>query len=362
MISHLFVRHAESIVHRFNDGTYVVSRLKELSELYKAVSPDLAGTLIGISQNTSFTKCQAISIKVEQGVEAIKNGTKTSQLFNEIHDAILHSEHFSDKMIEPHFDVKEHLEDFNAAYDKYIDLQRADTACELMIQGHRSYASISTFRDTLQQISAAISNDQTDAGENEGVLTLFFPQAISFDSLVDKLSAIEAVYNDLVGLAGLSVADHPLRIAKIETGSLFIKVVGAIFPTKLLGEFTRKTAEILFRRFVKEGKIEAEGEYRKEIVEILDLRNSLNEIGVDTSKMDDRLSHAATKHAERLGKLMYGESAVEVDGVAVTIGAMQEAEFLEQRKLRLLEHRQEWVGRTETPLIEGPVEEDASDA
>ena len=73
MISHLFVRYAESIVQRFDDDTYLVGRLKQLSELYTSVSPDLAATLIGIGHTTSPSKCQAISIKINQGVTSIKN-------------------------------------------------------------------------------------------------------------------------------------------------------------------------------------------------------------------------------------------------------------------------------------------------
>ena len=353
MVSYIFVQQAESVVHRFGDGTYIVERLKQLSDLYADVSPDLAATLVNIHQSQTAGKCQAISQKVDAGVREIKTGTKASQLFTEIRDAIRHAEQFSEQMPAQSFDVKKHLEDFNEAYDTYIDNQRADTAFELMIQGHRSYAAISTFRDTLQQVSATIAFEANEPSDDENALVLYFPQQIRFDTLVVKLSAIQSLYDDLLDMAGLTASVHPLRIAKIETGSLFVKVIGAVFPVKLIGDFTRKTAEILFRRFVTEGKIKAEADYRKEIVETLDLRNALQEAGIDVSKIDDRLSHAANQHADHLCKLMYGESSVEIDGVAISIGDMQESQFLEQKELLRLEHAEEVADTTTTPEIRG---------
>ena len=357
MVSYIFAQQAESVVHRFADDTYIIQRLRQLSDLYEEVSPELAATLINIQQ--SVGKCQVISKKVDEGVSAIKKGTKASRLFTEIRDAISHAEQFSEQMPSQSFNVKEHLEDFNEAYDTYIDNQRPDTAFKLMIQGYRSYAAISTFRDTLQQIAATITSETNKPNDDEHALVLYFPQQIQLDTLVIKLSAIQALYDDLLDMAGLTTSAHPLRIVKVETGSFFVKLIGALLPVKLIGDFTRKTAEILFRRFVTEGKIEAEADYRKEIVETLNLRNALQDAGIDTSKIDNRLAHAANKHADHLCKLMYGESSVEIDGVAISIGDMQEAQFLEQKELLRLESSADNANIQSTPKIpniEGPSE------
>ncbi|MEL6109687.1 MAG: hypothetical protein AAFU85_27065 [Planctomycetota bacterium] len=361
MITNVFSRHAESIDREFGDETFLVSRLKRLSAINLSVEDSLSETMARTSQPDHTSKTATVAAAISEAVAKWKVSTKTSRLFAEIDSAARKSEQFSGGNSE----LNTHLQEFGSAYERYIDSQNAKNACQLIIEAHRSYAGVSMFRDTVVLIAEVLSESQPEPREDEGTLTLYFPQVVRLDALLEKLIAIEEIYRELLDLMGLSIVDHPLRIAKVESGSLFVRIIGAIFPTELLGDFTRKAAEVLFRRYLTEGKIEAEGEYRKEIAETIQLRNSLNEIGIDTSGLDDRLERAANQHAERLCKLMYGESDVEVNGVSVSIAGIQEAETIESRAPRLIEYEllktrladpHLLTGNSAPPLIEGPDE------
>lgn len=341
MISYRLAQIIDEIVPYYSDENYVIERLKQLSGIYYQLSPDLLNLLTNLNTpNVVIDKCRNLSGKVSNEVRDFKDNTTTSEFFNLLRDLIEYTQQHVDQVSPSSINIKQYLEDVNTAYNNYIDSQTSRLALSLVLQSHRAYSAISTFRDTLLSVQNSLISEPPPTTEDQEVLTLYFSHASDFELLSRKLNSLLDAYKELCEVCGVSYNDHPLQIIKIETGSVFIKIAGAILPLKLLEKFILKTAEILYRRFVREGRIEAESEYRKELIEEINLRNALNEAGINTEEIDGRIHSAARKHTENLLTLMYGEPSVEINGVETAIGDLQEQQFLEQSKTRRIEHQQ----------------------
>ncbi len=360
MISYHLVRLIDELVSYFSDDNYVVERLQRLSHLYTSVSPSLVELMAGTANaNATVDRCQRLSQLIANEVRDIKDDTTTSEFFKHLRDTIDQTNRFAAQFPKKTLDVTEHLEDLNGAYDQYINSHTPDTATVLLIQGHRTYAAITTFRDTLSSVRDSLIPEPEETTDEEETLTLFFGRTADLEILVQKLSAITTAYQQLCELTGVSYVEQPLRIIKVETGSILIKVVGAVLPIKLLETFIKKVANILYRRCVREGRIEAQSEYRKEIMDEIDLRNALKEAGVDVSKIDERLQHMASQHADELCSLLYGEPSVDVNGVETGIEDLPEQVFLDQFRMLRLEDQQLQIEDDEaTPEDADPEESD----
>lgn len=360
MISYHYAQLIDTFVSYFSDENYVIQRLFEFSTVYEKVSPSLAELTINLNNSVTVQdRCSVISQTIKNDVRDIKDNTTTSEFFTELRDLIVHADQLTMQLSSKSLNITQHLEQVNKAYNNYIDSQSVDVATLLIIQSHRAYAAISAFRDTLSSVRNNLISEPPKTTEKQEVLTLYFSHQSDFETLTRKLSALLAAYKELCVVVGISNSDQPLQIVKVETGSIFIKVIGALLPIKLLESFIKKAAEIFYRRFIREGRIETESEYRKEIIEEIGLSNALKKEGINTAEIDERIRFAAKKHSENLFTLMYGEPSVEINGEKITIGDSKEQQFIEQSKTRRLEYQEtnnpdnKYIQSDETNLDEG---------
>ena len=119
--------------------------------------------------------------------------------------------------------------------------------------------------------------------ENEQALSVLFPSTDEYKDVLTKLDALSVIYSELCPLFRVSASEHPLRIIKVETGSLWIYVIGNTLIIGFIIWLMKATLGFLYRNYTIEGKISAIPRDIKAADSILEFTKKLEEAGIDAA-------------------------------------------------------------------------------
>ena len=314
MLIHRVREIASSIVKLLDDETYAIRRLKKISEgTYDRVLKPICEAMVVRSHPNQSDKISDAWIGIKDSVEQVKSTTSFSELVRNIDSIIEELNSVEDALPEAKI-VTDKLYYFSRLYEAYIDSQHPRDAAKLYFDSANIYREVVAFRETLAGMTRLLSNDASEVAEEEEMLTLVLNADTSeISSITDKLDALAKLYATLCELAGIDSRQEKLRVVRVETGSLFIAVVGSSIVIPLLKRLILKTVQILYRRYTVEGRIEAERDNRKDIADALKLRNELRDAGIESDLLDEKLKEMAESSAESLQTLLYGQTSVRID-------------------------------------------------
>ena len=229
------------------------------------------------------------------------------------------------------------LAEFNMLFDRFIKNRKLDDLVPMMMSADSLYYRIGGFVSTLHWVELQLK-PQVVADEDSGEFSVYLQSDVEFATFVDKLGALNELYLELCGLLEVSAAQHPLRIAKIESGSLWSKVFGEPRVLDLMATLIEKTAGWLYRRFTHEGQETALAIEWHALREAIDVREILVEAGMPTDQMDELLAKAGVEIARRLATLISGEPVVEVNGKTIAVDDAMRDLYIEKASTRQIEH------------------------
>jgi hypothetical protein len=192
--------------------------------------------------------------------------------------------------------------------------------------------------DAVEQAWAAIHTEGTltiDSALLVGNrrITIQLSSSTTVAPFTNKLASINAIYEELAGLANVSTTEYPLRIVKIESGSLLIDVLGYPRIIEIIKTWIEQVVACFWRNFTTEGKIEGIPRRVAAIESILDARNKLSEAGIQTVDADGALEKALFGIAHGYNRLLIGEATVMVDGETHSIGEQYRERYLEEARI-----------------------------
>lgn len=298
-------------------------------------------TLLEGSQdaNTRNNMLNDICSHVNRSVNTIKKDVGSRKLMKEI----LKIEEGMKFSLENEFHETEYLKYvlnnvnyFADIYDKYISDSTLINAYQLLNFAHEFKLTLSQFSEVFNFILGNISSDyECSEGEMEFSITLFYAE--NPKDFAEKILAINALYDELCFLLNVSQAESPLRIGKIESGSLFTKLFGDTRVVGLLCSFVERGFDYLHRNYTKEGKIASIPKQLEAFNSILDYVRKMEENGIDTSEAKEKLAKGAANLADNLNTLIKGQPSIEINGKQFSIGdkAAQQAIIEKNRDLRI---------------------------
>lgn len=150
------------------------------------------------------------------------------------------------------------------------------------------------------------------------------------------LSAIQSLYEQACELLQISIAQEPLEIIKVETGSAWLKLLGSKMAIDLVRKWIEVIAGYRYRNFTREGKISELPREIEAVEGILQLRKELTKAGIDPKEMDGYIKKAAIAVARNTTNLLTGQLSVQVDGITYPVDTSVKQKLLGERKRRLL--------------------------
>jgi hypothetical protein len=168
-------------------------------------------------------------------------------------------------------------------------------------------------------------------------LTIFLPKEQTYREVVDKLTAIADLYDEVCTLAGVSPAEFPLRVAKVESGSLWLKIFGESKVMALIAKLIENGANFTYRNFTQEGKLREIPRNIEIIRAELKLLEELEAAGIPTTKIRETIEKSSVIIADKINTLLFDANEITVN--KNTYGMRQELERLidRQSKARLIE-------------------------
>jgi hypothetical protein len=130
----------------------------------------------------------------------------------------------------------------------------------------------------------------------------------------------------------------PLKIGKIESGSLWVKLFGESKVVALLTRFIEEGAEYLYRKFTIEGQISTIPRKIEVLDKVIGLRSSLQENGIDTAGLDDHIAKSGAIIGKDLNILLARQSSVRVNGRLTSVSNEMLKQQIESHPWPMLEH------------------------
>ena len=213
--------------------------------------------------------------------------------------------------------VSEGVEDFSKVYEDYIKNYTAEAAINLIIAARLIEQKLSGFFIALRIFLTNLgespeAGSKLDASVSE--FSIYMPDYINLKDFAEKLMAIYELYNEISGVINSSATSIPLRVVKIESGSLWLKIFGDSKVIGLIVYFLRSGANYLYRNYTQEGRIEAIPQKLEALDAIMDFSNRLKEAGVDTVEIHENLRVSAVKIAKEVNRIIVDQREVTING------------------------------------------------
>lgn len=219
-------------------------------------------------------------------------------------------------------------------HDMYENLLQSHTRRNLLILIFSAHELVIVAQATELLVTSINKALRFVTSPKEGFkdLSILFPAEATLDTLIQKLSALEGLYEELCRLLDVSINEYPLELIKVESGSLWIKLFGESRVISLMSKFVESAASYLYRNFTKEGKIVAIPQTVEVIDSMLKLSDSLEQSGIDSSVLKENIKQSSIILAQRLNQLLAGEPAVNINGRNYSVGDEWEQRFLRESR------------------------------
>ncbi len=230
------------------------------------------------------------------------------------------------------------IEKFADLYDVFLSNQSAKCAVPLILAAQKLETKLQVLMSSLQLFEECVGLHDIPSS-SEAPLALWLPAHIDLTDFARKLQALQSIYSELCMLLSVSESDHPLRISKIESGSLWAKVFGDSRVVGLMVDFVQQTALWIYRTYTSEGKLSSVPRKIEAIDSLLDLTKRLQEAGVNTSEMHLHIEKSAVSIAKDLSILLDGQASVTINEQTISLSTELNNTLLERTRPLQLQNK-----------------------
>jgi hypothetical protein len=202
------------------------------------------------------------------------------------------------------------IDRFKETYDTYLDQKSGRNAVSLVKESNLLNASMTNLNSTLKFVIDNLEGIPPAEMECE-TLSLLLSTDFSLHDFAQRLLAIDELYSELCNIS-LQV-EHPIKISKIESGSLWVQVLGNPTVISLMAEVIRKGANYLYRSYTIEGKISCIPKQVEALKEIMELSNYMENLGLDTREINELNAASSVAIANSLNTLLQGQPSITVN-------------------------------------------------
>lgn len=234
-------------------------------------------------------------------------------------------------------ELEQEIEDFSVIYDTFITRGSATNALPVILAARALFTRLQMLLRSFELFDELIGNHDI-AGSSEEPLTLWLPAHFDLGGFARRLLATQTLYSELCMLLSISEHDHPLRISKIESGSLWAKFFGESRVIGLIASFVEQSALWMYRNHTAEGKITSVSMKIEAVDAMLGLTARLKEAGLKTEGMDAHIEKSAFVISRDLAILLDGQSSITVNEKVISASTEHNRALLEPTTLHLLEN------------------------
>lgn len=235
-------------------------------------------------------------------------------------------------------------------FNKFVKGWPPVVGSELLITARRVDLNLQNFENFLKFLVAKDHNDTPGEGESEFLLIL--QTTNDLDDFIARLIAISEIYAELAQI--LKVSLQPMRVAKIESGSLLTILIG---DTKVVGLFVdilKGAVDFLYRKYTFEGKVGSISSQVDAFDKILEFNKKLEEAGVNVEESKEQIAKGVHSISQNLTNLLADQSIVSVNENIFSLKNMTNFLSIESdSRRRLTLNRSNRIEPTFNPNVDG---------
>ncbi|RMH63741.1 MAG: hypothetical protein D6685_07525 [Bacteroidetes bacterium] len=337
MTSYQFNQHLEALVEVTSTESVLTKYVFILARGYDQITSDLTSVLSSRNR-TMYSKRQQDT--QEQFAEFRKHAETfpMGQVFHEV----IRVKEVLDEMQKDFADAsdafigafRKQLDDFYAALEQCVRGGEDQAFVSLMMEAHHLYPMMTTARQLFRMVRRGLERrNPVEERADEAGLALVFEMPQTYEGVVGKLASVQNAYEELCRLMQVSILDHPLRLVKVETGSLWLSVRGHAEVVRMLTSLIERFTTFLQHRFSIKGKAADISERVIATQSLINLADELEIAGV-TAPLEDEatLKQAALTLRRELTTLLAGEPIVRVNDVLYEVEEAAREQYIEQTR------------------------------
>lgn len=208
-------------------------------------------------------------------------------------------------------------ENFLAHYKRYLIARDYSTSFDLILLAHEMHPLFSGLGAASELAVESFGGPDLVSGAE---LEIYSSSKIEeVDEYVKILIAFRDIYAVIAKLLGVDSSYEPLRVSKIESGSLLLKLKGAADVVRFMAQVIRRAVKYGAMHHSLTGRIENLPRAVDAVASVLQLRESLAKSGIDISGMDAEIESAGLKIAKHANLLMTRLDDIGLNGEILTV-------------------------------------------
>jgi hypothetical protein len=322
------------------DG-YLFSTLKRISDTYDKLVEPLSVLVVSPSQ-TIQERGAEVKHFLTQVSDELKKSVRARKLFTEIDnlELSLKSLHESTYIedTQPLAQLTHELNQFAIAYEDFLRAYNSLATFTLLKRANTLFPSLTITLRILHVMKQNLVVPELESDESaESIMSLLLHPHDELPVLVSKLDALDKIYNELCRLFDVSTSQYPVRVIKVESGSLWTKIFGERQIIKLMTDLIRSGVQFLHRNYTEEGQLSMIPKKIEALDANMLLEQRLRERGFNTTDMREDIQKAGAVIAKQSNILLGGEAVVTINRETYSVGSMVDKMLLEQARTPLLE-------------------------
>jgi hypothetical protein len=337
MLSHQVIQNTQKILDSISEKEIFIKTINDIQESYKHIVIFLFS---GPFENPSKYESAKGTINGK-----LTNLTNTLRTIN-IRLFYMSLEHVSNTLDQAHSDnnfriisdIKVCIQNFDKSYQNYIETKTQSNTIKMICLANDLVIMLKSFKNSILFYNTNLI-ENSSIQKNQAELSIQLSSKMSFSQFSRKIVTIEKMYEETCLLLEISTTDFPLLIQKIESGSLFSKVVGHTAVIGLIVTFLQSSAGYLYRNYTDEGKVEAIPKKIEALNKMLDFSNKLKKAGVKTKDIEDTLKKSGVTLSNQINDLLDGEPKVIINDKKYSLRDETQKRFDEGKLVLRIEHK-----------------------
>lgn len=338
MTSHEFIRRIETLLNSLEHLAFLVDTLKQLANRLNLLIDALNNLADAQGNDKIITTHAPIRASILENTKEIRS-LSSRQVFLELerlHEALATFEGVLGASNRSAISLlDEAINTFAGAYEQFVRGYGPSETIAMLQAASSLHMLISLTRDILVLAKGNLQAEVADGSPDLRAISVTFEIGNDFQLLVKKLRALESLYSETCLLLSVSTQEFPLQTSKVESGTLFARLVGNSRVMQFIDDMLRAGISYLHRNYTREGKIAAIPRKVDALKSLLDLSGHLKESGIKADELNERIAKSAAVIGRDLNILLQDQVKIQIDDEEYSLSAAFERLFIEERKLLL---------------------------
>lgn len=249
-------------------------------------------------QNTSKTQISQINQTLRSEIDVYRFSVSVDKFQQYVDTVFLYENILSHQEVNY---LKSSIEPLTHRLNEYTKTYNFNSLVSFLNQAHFVFSQINLILQNLTFSIEKFSINNVEIPENYERLVLIFEREFSLEEISAKLSAINLIYEEFCLILDINSKEFPIKVIKIETGSLEIKIDGIKDVIDLIKYLIDKFFDWANKNS-HDGKIKSILEDIRAFEEYLNITNKVQQQGHEVNT--EKIKQLHYKIVEKLGNVL----------------------------------------------------------